>query len=116
MAVAGFVAEDRFVLLGPSGEAIGVDSNSREANFAFAVPVEGALLQFVPLQPEGEQARIRYQAGCVIERLSPAHGLKIDGPAFEVSVRDSRIQRVLAGDGWLLLTNSNGTMAVSMPP
>lgn len=109
-------ADDRFVLLGPSGEAIGVDSNSREANFAFAVPVDGALLQFVPLQPEGEQARIRYQAGCVIERLSPAHGLKIDGRAFEVSVRDSRIQRVLAGDGWLLLTNSNGTMAVSMPP
>lgn len=44
------------------------------------------------------------------------HGLKIEGGAFEVAVRDSRVQRVLAGNGWLLLSNSHGTMAVSMPP
>ena len=108
--------DDRFVLLGPMGDAVGIDSNSREANFAFAVPVEGSVLQIIPLQPEGEQARIRYQAACVVERLSPTHGLKIEGGAFEVAVRDSRVQRVLAGNGWLLLSNSHGTMAVSLPP
>jgi hypothetical protein len=109
-------SDDRFTLLGPMGVAVGVDSNSREANFAFAIPVEGALLQLVALQPDGEQARIRYQSGCVVERLLPAGGLKIGGPAFEVSVRDSRVSRAMGVDGWLLLSNSQGTMAVSLPP
>jgi hypothetical protein len=109
-------ADDRLTLLGPMGVAIGVDGNSREPNFAFAIPVDGAMLQVILLQPDGEQARVRYQAGCVVERLLPAAGLKISAPAFEVAVRDSRVSRAMSVDGWLLLSNSQGSMAVSLPP
>ena len=109
-------ADDRFVLLGPTGDTIGVDSNSREPNLAFAVPVDGALLQIVALQPDADAGKLRYLAGCVIERLSLAQGLRNLGGAFEVKARDSRVNRVLAADGWLLLSNSQGTMAVALPP
>ena len=51
----------------------------------------------------------------MIERLSPAKGLRNEGGAFEVKAMDSRVSRVLAADGWLLLSNVQGTMAVAMP-
>jgi hypothetical protein len=38
------------------------------------------------------------------------------GGAFEVRARDSRVSRALAADGWLLLSNAQGTIAVSLPP
>ncbi|MFZ4749213.1 MAG: PQQ-binding-like beta-propeller repeat protein [Phycisphaerales bacterium] len=107
-------ADDRFTLVGPSGEVIGEDSNSREANLAFAIPVAGGLLQLLAL-PIDQDARTRAQISCVIERLSPAQGLRNEGAAFEVKVRDSRISRVLAVDGWLLLSNAQGTVAIAMP-
>jgi len=107
-------ADDRFTLVGPSGEVIGEDSNAREANLAFAIPVAGGLLQLLAL-PIDQDARIRAQISCVIERLSPSEGLRNEGAAFEVKVRDSRISRVLAVDGWLLLSNAQGTVAIAMP-
>lgn len=107
-------ADDRFTLLGPSGEVIGEDSNAREANLAFAIPTADGVLQLAMLAID-QDARLRAQMSCVVERLSPAHGLRNEGGAFEVKVRDSRVNRVLAIDGWLLLSNSQGTVAISMP-
>ncbi len=108
-------ADDRFTLLGRQGEAIGLDSTSREANLAFGIPVDGAVLQVNALEPDTEAGKLRYQIGCVIERLDPSKGLRNEGRPFEVKSRDSRVNRVLAANGWLLLSNSQGTMAVSMP-
>lgn len=108
-------ADDRFVLLGPHGDTIGLDSSARDATLGFAIPIEGALLQVNALEPDADAGKLRYQSGCVIERLSPAKGLRNEGGAFEVKALDSRVSRVLAADGWLLLSNVQGTMAVAMP-
>ena len=109
-------SDDRFVLVGPSGECVGLDSSNREATLAFALAVQGQILQVNMHQPDADPGRVRYQLSCVVERLDPAQGLRNLGGAFEVRARDSRINRVLAADGWLLLSNAQGTIAVSLPP
>jgi len=108
-------ADDRFVLLGPTGETIGMDANARSANLAFALPVEGALLQLAALNPEMDAGNIRGGIRCVVDRLLPMKGLRNDGGAFEFVTRDSRVGRALAVDGWLLFSTAQGTIAISMP-
>ncbi len=108
-------ADDRFVLLGPTGETIGMDANARSANLAFALPVEGALLQLAALNPDIDAGNIRGGIRCVVDRLLPMKGLRNDGGAFEFVTRDSRVTRALAVDGWLLFSTAQGTMAISMP-
>ena len=109
-------SDDRFVLVGPSGECVGLDSSNREATLSFGLAVQGEILQVNTNPPDADPGRVRYQLSCVIERLDPARGLRNLGGAFEVRARDSRISRVLAVDGWLLLSNAQGTIAVSLPP
>lgn len=108
-------SDDRFVLLGPSGEVVGMDANSRDANFAFALPVSGGLLQVTALPVEADQAKLRRDVGVVVERLSIAKGLRNEGGAYEVRVRDSRVNLAMVANGWLLLSNMQGTVAVSLP-
>jgi hypothetical protein len=67
-------------------------------------------------QPDADPGKVRYQLSCVVERLDPSRGLRNMGGAFEVRARDSRVSRALAADGWLLLSNAQGTIAVSLPP
>jgi hypothetical protein len=95
---------------------VGLDSSNREATLAFALAVQGQILQVNMHQPDADPGRVRYQLSCIVERLDPAQGLRNLGGAFEVRARDSRINRVLAADGWLLLSNAQGTIAVSLPP
>ena len=112
--------DDRFLLVGPSGDCVGIDSSNREATLAFAlvaqVAGQGQLLQVNMHQPDADPGKVRYQLSCVVERLDPSRGLRNMGGAFEVRARDSRVSRALAADGWLLLSNAQGTIAVSLPP
>jgi hypothetical protein len=108
--------DDRFILVGPSGDCIGLDSSNRDATLAFALAVQGQVLQVNMHQPDADAGKVRYQLSCVVERLDPALGLRNVGGAFEIRARDSRVSRVLAADGWILLSNAQGTIAVALPP
>lgn len=108
-------SEDRLHLFSQAGERIGTDSCSREAQVALAVPTRGDLLKVFGLQSIPEEGRVRTQLSCVVERLAPSLGLRIRGQPFEVPGGEASVSRALAIDGWLLLSHSQGTMAVAMP-
>jgi hypothetical protein len=108
-------SEDRFVLFSQSGERIGADSCYRDAQVALAVPVQGELLKVYSVQTQADGGRVRTDLSCIVERLSPDKGLRNRGEAFEVPGGDTSVNRALAIDGWLLLSHSQGTIAVAMP-
>jgi len=108
-------SEDRLVLFSQGGERIGADSCYRDAQVALAVPVQGELLKVYSVQSLPDGGRVRTDLSCIIERLSPAKGLRNLGKAFEVPGGETSVSRALAIDGWLLLSHSQGTIAVAIP-
>jgi hypothetical protein len=108
-------SEDRLHLFSQNAERIGVDACFRDAQVALCVPVQGEVLKVYSVQSVPDGGRVRADLSCVVERLSPAQGLRNRGGSFEVPGGETSVSRVLAVDGWLLLSHSQGTIAVSMP-
>ncbi|MFM1803761.1 MAG: hypothetical protein RL136_640 [Planctomycetota bacterium] len=114
------VTEDRLFLLGPAGEFTGADGTAWESGFQLALEARASdgssqILQVNLQQPEAETGKIRYQFRCVVERLDPAGGLRNLGGSFEFTVPNSRISTASAFNGWLLVSNAQGTIAVALP-
>ncbi|MFZ9882009.1 MAG: hypothetical protein ACO3QC_11465, partial [Phycisphaerales bacterium] len=112
-------ADDRIFMLSHGCEITGIDSTSRERNYQFAIPTAGGILQVDGLGgrqlPDRAAGTIQVEFPYVVERLSPEHGLRIEGQSFEVRCRGQRVDRMQAMDGWLLFSSSMGMTAVRMP-
>ncbi|MCE2882785.1 MAG: PQQ-binding-like beta-propeller repeat protein [Planctomycetaceae bacterium] len=112
-------ADDRLFMLSHAGELAGIDSTSRERNYQFAIPTAGGILQVDGLGgrqlPDRAAGTMQVEFPYVVERLSPEHGLRIEGQSFEVRCRGQRVDRMQALDGWLLFSSSMGMTAVRMP-
>lgn len=109
--------DDRFALVAPSGEVVGIDSTAHEANFVAALPVEGAVLQIAGVGGRqvfvADRGAVRMDYGYLVQPLSLARGLRLEAGGFAIEAE--KVDRALAVDGWVLLSSSRGTSAVPLP-
>jgi carbamoyl-phosphate synthase small subunit len=112
-------ADNRIILRGHAGDIVGMDLITGELNFAFALPAEPGV--FVCNGLGGRQVTgagagtFRVDFPYVVQPLSARQGLRMTGEPFEVRCQSQRADRAIVVDGWLLLSSSQGTAAVSMP-
>jgi hypothetical protein len=112
-------AENRMILRGHGGELLGMDLLAGDLNIVFALPAEPGV--FVCNGLGGRQAvgaglgNFRVDFPYVVQVLSPPGGLRMVGQPFEISSQSQRADRAMIVDGWILLSSTQGTMAVSLP-
>ena len=51
----------------------------------------------------------------VVQALAPAGGLRMVGQPFEIRSQSQRADRAIIVDGWILMSSTQGTMAVALP-
>jgi len=111
--------ENRCILLGHDGTVRGVDSMAGERNFAFVLPTQDALLVFNGLGgrqvPGAGAGAFRIDFSYLLQRVDPAKGLRLEGLPLELRCPNQRADRALVVDGWVLLSSSQGTLAVPLP-
>ena len=110
-------ATDRLMLLSSTGEIAGVDSSSRERNYAFALPTDHGVLLLDGMaarQVAAADGAVRVEFPYILQHLSRAQGLRIESPAFELRCSGQRVDRALLSDGWLLLSSNFGLTAVPL--
>jgi hypothetical protein len=110
-------ATDRLMLLSSTGEIAGVDSSSRERNYAFALPTDQGVLLLDGMaarQVAPADGAVRIEFPYILQHLSRTQGLRIESPAFELRCSGQRVDRALLSDGWLLLSSNFGLTAVPL--
>ena len=112
-------AENRMILRGHGGELLGTDLLAGDLNLVFALPAAPGVFVFNGLG--GRQAvgaglgNFRVDFPYVVQALSPAGGLRMVGQPFEIRAQSQRADRAIIVDGWILMSSSQGTMAVALP-
>jgi outer membrane protein assembly factor BamB len=109
---------DRLLLVGPTGEVRGVDSSARGGTYNFAFPTKSsvALIEQAPLEPEREGLDMRGSGdACIVQQLSPKHGLRIEGEPFAFRMPGETVERALVADGWLLFSSKIALIAIPLP-
>jgi outer membrane protein assembly factor BamB len=112
-------AENRLLLRGHGADSRGVDMMAGDLNLVFTLATESGLIALNGLggrQTAGPGlGNFRVDFPYVAQFLSPRAGLRLSGLPFEVTCPNQRADRAFVVDGWLLLSSSQGTVAVALP-
>jgi outer membrane protein assembly factor BamB len=109
---------DRLLLVGPTGEIRGMDAAARGGsyNFAFPTATAVALMEMAPLEAAREGLDMRGTGStCIVQELSPKHGLRIEGEPFAFRMPGDSIDRALIANGWLLFSSKIALIAIPVP-
>ena len=52
---------------------------------------------------------------CIVQQLSPKHGLRIEGEPFAFRMPSETLERALVANGWLLFSSKIALVAVPLP-
>jgi hypothetical protein len=52
---------------------------------------------------------------CIVQQLSPKHGLRIEGEPFAFRMPGETVERALVADGWLLFSSKIALIAIPLP-
>jgi hypothetical protein len=109
---------DRLVLVGSTGEVRGADAIVRRRNCNFALPVASGILRcettVLSNAPEDAGAR-GLDFAVVVQPLSIAKGLRIEGEPFALRTGIETLGRAVAADGWVLFSAKSRVIAVPIP-
>ncbi|MEY2796354.1 MAG: PQQ-like domain, partial [Planctomycetota bacterium] len=109
---------DRLLLVGPTGEIRGINASERGGTYNFAFPTEKSvtLIEMAPLDPAREGLDMRGSGdACIVQQLSPKHGLRIEGEPFAFRMPSETLERALVANGWLLFSSKIALVAVPLP-
>lgn len=109
---------DRLLLVDAMGEIRGIDASARAGNYNFAFPTQTAvtLIEMAPLEAEREGLDMRATGNaCIVQELSPKHGLRVEGEPFAFRMPGDSVDRALVANGWLLFSSKIALIAIPLP-